>query len=210
MSNIDFKQKGLWVTIINKSTNDIMASGLLVAWKDMHKQLISFDFRYFFSTEENSLYRIETSSISQNSIPFDYDKYKENVFPYANQNDIEFATHCIFREYDMTELDPEIAPLVYALNKAGYETTGSCCGHGKKEGWIRVNFKDFPSLLFLFDILNKERFRYKFLLRMNAGDINIKPGEIRLSLDTMNIGEEAYRDILDLAKYIDKKIDMKC
>lgn len=209
MSTIDFKQPGLWVTIINKSTNDIMVSGQLVAFKDLPKQLISFDFKYFFSVEENPLYEIQISQTSKTVISFDHDKYKEIIFLYVNHDAHDFSKEFIFREYDITELDPEIAPLVYALNRAGYETTGSCCGHGKTEGWIRVNFKDFPSLLFLFDILNKDKFRFKFILRTNAGDVNIKPGEIRLSLDTINIGKEAYKDILDLAKYINKKTDMK-
>jgi hypothetical protein len=35
-------------------------------------------------------------------------------------------------------IDRCIAPLVAALNAAGIETRGSCCGHGKGPGWIML------------------------------------------------------------------------
>ncbi len=35
-------------------------------------------------------------------------------------------------------VDACIAPLVQALNDAGIETTGSCCGHGKGDGSITL------------------------------------------------------------------------
>ena len=33
-------------------------------------------------------------------------------------------------------IDPEIAPLVKALNDAGLETLGSCAGHGERQPYI--------------------------------------------------------------------------
>ena len=35
-------------------------------------------------------------------------------------------------------IDACIAPIVEALNKAGIETIGSCCGHGKGPGGITL------------------------------------------------------------------------
>jgi len=36
-------------------------------------------------------------------------------------------------------VDSCIAPIVDALNKAGIYTGGSCCGHGKNDGWIALH-----------------------------------------------------------------------
>jgi hypothetical protein len=36
----------------------------------------------------------------------------------------------------LIEVDACIAPIVKALNEAGVETIGSCCGHGKTDGSI--------------------------------------------------------------------------
>ena len=36
-------------------------------------------------------------------------------------------------------IDACIAPLVEALNEAGIRTDGSCCGHGKADGWIALH-----------------------------------------------------------------------
>lgn len=36
-------------------------------------------------------------------------------------------------------IDACIAAIVYALNVAGIKTSGSCCGHGKADGWIVLN-----------------------------------------------------------------------
>lgn len=36
----------------------------------------------------------------------------------------------------LTKIDACIAPIVKALNDAGIVTEGSCCGHGKADGWI--------------------------------------------------------------------------
>lgn len=38
----------------------------------------------------------------------------------------------------MAKIDKSIAPLVRALNKAGIATRSSCCGHGKRDGYIAL------------------------------------------------------------------------
>lgn len=40
---------------------------------------------------------------------------------------------------DVKLIDACIAPIVEALNEAGIRTDGSCCGHGKADGWIVLN-----------------------------------------------------------------------
>jgi hypothetical protein len=39
-----------------------------------------------------------------------------------------------------SSLDKEIAGLVHKLNKAGYKTYKSCCGHGRKNGYVRFKY----------------------------------------------------------------------
>lgn len=34
--------------------------------------------------------------------------------------------------------DPCIEPLIRALNAAGLATTASCCGHGRRPGWVML------------------------------------------------------------------------
>ena len=39
---------------------------------------------------------------------------------------------------DVVKVDKCIAPIVRALNEAGVRTNGSCCGHGKEDGYIQL------------------------------------------------------------------------
>jgi len=41
--------------------------------------------------------------------------------------------------WDYKAIDSCIAPIVKALNDAGIYTRGSCCGHGKSDGWIALH-----------------------------------------------------------------------
>ena len=45
---VDYKKIGIHVAIISKETNEIVAKGVLVAFKDLPVLSISFDFKYFF------------------------------------------------------------------------------------------------------------------------------------------------------------------
>ena len=40
--------------------------------------------------------------------------------------------------WKMRPVDRCIAPLVAALRSAGYETIGSCCGHGKRDATVML------------------------------------------------------------------------
>ena len=201
---IDYKNIKTAVAIINKNTNEIMASGNLIAFKDLPELLISFDFKHFFTTKENPLFKIEIKGI-EDIITFDKEKYKEYIFPYKGASERDISNEYIFREFDINELDPEIAPLVYILNEIGYETTGSCCGHNLSVGWVHISFTDFSSLRELVLILGRDEFKYRFNLATSENVSNIGPSEIRLSLNTVEKGEQAYKDIQDLTEYLKTK-----
>lgn len=201
---INYKKPNTHIIIKNKATNEIMAKGLLIAYKDKPELLVSFDFKYFFRTSENSLYKIELTT-DNDIICFDKEKYKDKIYPYKGLDKRNSTCEYIFREFDINELDPEIAPLVYALNNSGYKTTGSCCGHGIKIAWIHVLFENMIQLQLLLGILNKEKFKYNFILCTSTDIENLNSQNVALSLQTTKKGEAAYKDILELSKYIEKK-----
>lgn len=41
-------------------------------------------------------------------------------------------------KWKLTKIDACIAPIVMALQKAGIDMRGSCCGHGKRRGRIEL------------------------------------------------------------------------
>ncbi|KKN03223.1 hypothetical protein LCGC14_1109770 [marine sediment metagenome] len=46
------------------------------------------------------------------------------------------VSHTGADRFDIKPIDACIAPIVRALTNAGILTGGSCCGHGKADGWI--------------------------------------------------------------------------
>ena len=48
------------------------------------------------------------------------------------------VSHTGEERFDIKRVDACIAPIVRALTNAGILTCGSCCGHGKADGWIRL------------------------------------------------------------------------
>jgi len=200
---IDYKKDGTYVTIINKINKEIIASGKIVARKDIPELLISFDFKHFFSVKENPLYLIEPEC--DKIVSFDADKYKDEIRPYVGVKKRKDDNELIFLEHDITELDPPIAPLVYTLNDAGYKTTGSCCGHGRWVAWVHIIFEDFDMLKNLITIIERDEFKNDFILSTNNNIINVPEKEIRMSLQTTIKGKKAYKSILELSDYIKHK-----
>jgi len=201
---VDYKKPETRVAIINNITNEIMAAGLVVSYKDSPELMISIDFKHFFVTRENPLFNIKIITDDSNNVKLDTDKYKKDIYPYKAIENRNNKNELIFREFDITELDQEIAPLVYALNSAGYKTTGSCCGHGYSVAWIHVVFNSFLSLKTLLKVLESNDYKFKFVLTTNSDITSTSSNEIRLSLQTVKVGKEAYLDILDLSKYLEK------
>ena len=202
---INYKEPGIRVAIINKATQDIMAAGLIVLYKEFPELMISFDFKYFFVVKENPLYEIKINT--DDIVKFNIDRYKDEVYPYRGIKERDYKGEFIFHENDITELDAEIAPLVYALNSVGYKTTGSCCGHNYAVAWVHVIFDSFLSLKSLLKILEKDEYKSKFILTTNPDIMSTSPKEIRLSLQTIRMGKEAYSDIIELSEYLEKRKD---
>ena len=56
----------------------------------------------------------------------------EPVLVYIDEQHSHTGAH----RFDVKPIDACIAPIVRALTNAGILTSGSCCGHGKADGWI--------------------------------------------------------------------------
>lgn len=201
---IDFRQPNLRITVRNKHTNEIIVSGLIETLKDLPELMFSFDSKHFFVTRDNPLF--EFYKDEQNlDVEFDAEKYKEVIYPYKGLESRNNKDELIFREFSIDELDPEIEPLVMVLNKHGFKTTGSCCGHDVGEAWIHISFKDFVSIKKLVSIIQQEQFRFKFVLTTSSHIVDDHKSEVRFCLQTTSKGQQAYQDVLDLTKCIDEQ-----
>ena len=201
MLNIDYKNPNLLVCIKNKLTNEIMVNGYIKTCKDLPELAISFDYNFFFKVKDNPLYSIAVSTDSKIT-KFNSEKYKDYIYPYklieVRNNPNEYIHH----EFSIDELDPEVASLVYTLNRLGFRTTGSCCGHGTQVAWIHISFDDFLTLKKFIEILQLPQFKHNFQLTTSADIIDNNHREIRLSLQTMEMGNKAYEDISRLDAYL--------
>lgn len=202
-----------WVKIIDISSNEILVAGQVSKRKENYEMIeddkkiphqfscISFDDRWFFSETTNANhFSIEPNEehlikpLNINSMPSYYKIVHSN---YAFEN----ADADIFREQNLQELDEEIKGLVESLNLFdGAVTTSSCCGHGISPAWVDIQFNDIKFLGLLIKILNKESYRYNFVLRTDTGIQNSYYQKPILKLITVNKGKEAYKIIDKLSK----------
>ena len=201
MLNIDYKNPNLLVCIKNKLTNEIMVNGYIKTRKDLPELAISFDYNFFFKVKDNPLYSIDISK-NTNIIKFDPVKYKDYIYPYKSIEIRNNPNEYIHHEFSIDELDPEIAPLVYTLNNLGFKTTGSCCGHGIKVAWIHISFNDFLTLKSFIEVLQLPQFKHDFQLTTSADITENNHRGIRLSLQTMVMGNEAYENLSRLNAYL--------
>ena len=191
--------------IINKETKETIAANKVVIMKDIPKVLISFDFEYFFTIEENSLFEV-VENPEQEIVNFDVEKYKDYIalYRYIFENPKEL----IYKEFTLKELDPEIKDLVYTLNDLGFFTTGSCCGHGHSQAWVDILFYDFETLKKLYNIID-HKFKEKFFLTTSKRLNNQDSKGIYFELRSYNIGKEAFNDINELVSYLKIVLETK-
>lgn len=66
----------------------------------------------------------------------------------------------------LVEVDVEIADLVFALNRAGFETVASCSGHGHRPGCIAL--RDGRELIIARDYEEARKINALFPLNING------------------------------------------
>lgn len=191
-----------YVKIINKFNKNVIVAGKVINVKQVPVSCITFDNRYFFSVRKNFLYNIIVEDKPIIEKKFDFQKYK--FFIKLWRKAINHPKWLIFREFDFSEIDKEILPLVNSLNKlTNIQTVSSCCGHGKSVAWVDIKFYDFLSVQMILNIIDKQEFKNKFILTSLPRIFNNSNNSIILSLQTSSIGKDAYNDVLQLSKYID-------
>lgn len=168
-----------YVKVINKKTNEIVASGKVIFTKNsVENNGISFDNKWFFRETDNL--KLEIVDFIETKLCDNPEKlglkcsHLLQDFP----KDID-----VLRDYGYDELDPEIKDYVYGFNEISYniKTVTSCCGHHKKPWYIEFEFNDFDELSKFINIV--ETFGNQLILTslQTAGKI-IKKKKIHLML----------------------------
>lgn len=205
--------KGDYAKILDKATGKVIAAGEIIAKKESDEDTvtghiyncycISFDNRWFFDLEKTDKFEVAENleklvvEMTEADIPSSYSKCLWN----DHKQNVHFD---LYRDYDMTELDPEVKELVFALNKfEGMKTVSSCCGHGEIPLHIYISFSKFLPLCFLAKVLNN-KFKEDFVLTTRKNINNTHVDNIIMSLETTVIGEEAYQKANLLAKELNR------
>jgi hypothetical protein len=140
--------------IVTLNDGTIICSGRIVNHKwDLirHCYLYSIDNRYFWFSNKNV--QVELTDDCIISVEFDPSRFKLNIQPWSNRH----ADCDVFIEHTVYELDPEIEPLVMAINNCRLETSGSCSGHAVGASHVTVKFSAIEPLI-KFSTLIRKRF----------------------------------------------------
>ncbi len=149
----------------SNTLNELKTSHILI-----HKPYITFDYRYFFHFNSKK-YLIAENALKEkidNALPSRYIVDMWTPDRRAHKDEKEFYEIDVFKEFTKSELDPEICPLVTTLNKIGFVTTSSCCGH----------YSIFPHVIICIDSQNDKK-----VLEYIVNGINNKIGKSIVLLD---------------------------
>lgn len=201
------------VKVIDSITKEVLINSKVVNFKRQnplgYNELISFDNKYFFQVE-NKDFIFEKDDKTKEIIPFDLSKFE-------NKYEIELWNHypknsnlSIYRERDITELDPEVECLVYSLNKIkGIRTVGSCSGHSISPLWVDIDFMDIIGLETLTKILYtyfNETFKLTTNTRLSTSATSNEKVTI-MTLETISIGEPAFKLANDFSCRIENFVE---
>ena len=116
-----------------------------------NQYLYTTDGQYFFFKNKNIDLQLTTEPKEQ--VNFNPDLYSNLlILPWSDR--IKKAD--IFVEHTVKELDKEIAPLVYAINSMGIDTTGSCSGHNEGPSWVTLSFSDLSSMIYICRMIRRQ------------------------------------------------------
>ena len=145
-NNVD----GCRFRIVDRNTGELLAQGKVITEKNQLPcgditSAISFDNRWFFVVKSD-MFRISKTD-DPTEVPFTkWDNYDWKYW----RNATEFPDAPIYRDFDITEVDPEVKSLVEELNKWPHvETLQSCSGHGNGPLWVRLSVSDITELSLL-------------------------------------------------------------
>ena len=221
-----------FAVIKDRSSGEILARGEVKACKSHNPRYtdldyISVDGKWFFDNRSD-LFEITEDYIDETDEPPSVPFTKSDDYQWLHWRvwDVEVLPP-IYRDNGLDELDPEVAPLVYELNKwDSVETIVSCCGHGKDPLWVTMSVSDTAALETILTVIRSpdmfpdlvDRFRIPIeskhvqTLNYNKGVFthicNRKQYDYHIgatfTLMTLAVGEEAYKDAKRLTRCLEE------
>ena len=147
------------LAVIDNTSNKVLCAGFVRGMKHsdpVHRELmlISIDGTYYFHLNGNTKYHFEW--YKGDHIIFTEPKdYK--IIPWLESPKNDPSTVDVYKDHSYKELDPEVIPLVCAMNKIpGIFTTGSCCGHNNGPMYISFSVSSISAINLLRSCLKKE------------------------------------------------------
>jgi len=199
-------KKGMYEIYDNKLKKVIVRDNIVFE-KAIPKWCISFDDKYFFNSESKR-FKIK-KVVDKDIIPYDQSIINNyDVELWIKSEEIQSD---VYKDYTIDELDPEVEPLVKALNTIdGIKTTGSCCGHNQSELWVAMLCYNFESLIFLVNTIADDPMfaeNFNVFVKKSSDKIDKNPNNIFVTLRTNNkiIGDKAYKIARRLSQLIKQK-----
>lgn len=187
--------KGIW-SIIDKSSHKVITAGTIISNKPVKDLIfISFDNIHYFNFHGTAKY--QCTNILDNVIPLKELPENYKVIPWMQRWTIEFKYGDTLTDdllidpstvdvYLEKELDPEVIPLVTALNKiSGVETVTSCSGHGMLILRIDLYCTTIEAVKTLMSLIPD-------YMTIDISDIAQRENTVQLKICSKGIGDSAY------------------
>ena len=202
--------KGIW-SIVDKRSHKVIVAGQIKSNKPVKDQLfISFDNIHYFNfhgTEKYQCTNILDDIIPLKEIPSDY-----YTIPWMQRWTVEFnwgdtltddllIDPLIVDVYLEKDLDPEVIPLVTALNKIpGIETVTSCSGHNKV--LLRIDF-----YCYTIDAVKTILKLIPDYMTIDISDIAQQDNTVQFKICSKGIGDVAYKQANEFVNLINQYLE---
>lgn len=189
----------------------LIASGRVAAVKTNHGVLqsrqsdlfISFDLKTFYNGKGKNI-RVEKCSSTETFVDTTI-KLRKIHWRYIGLYCKFFSADSLDAviEFTKDELDPEVIPLVRALNNCpGIRTVGSCSGHRRHKPWIQCHCEGSfdKTFLFFYKLILLSKFNSK--IRICNDSLTTDPDSFLITTFIAK-GKKAWKDFDELAEYLE-------
>ena len=168
---------------------------------DKEIYLVSIDNKHFFNLRNREIEYMLTHN-TLDPVMHNEELVKIPLIPF-NQCYVD-PYQPMYIEYTKDELDPEVEPLVKALNNIGIETIGSCSGHGIDKLWVSINIKSMDELIMFYKLFSADgKFKDSWILRTSAYLSQCDDNKVMLLLESRNKGQKAFKAAEMLSYYLE-------
>lgn len=184
----------------------LLCSGKII---NIKKFINSNELYIYISVDNHTFFNINSDKFKINLSDRQINLYTADILP----NTLKIRrlktinAHCvpkgidIILDNDINHLDKHVDELVYALNKLGIVTDGSCSGHYEKYLWISCQFESLDKVILIKKIIFKY-FRNDFYLSTQKDREVTTDTKLGLSIVSYHKGKSAYRAANRLATYL--------